>query len=449
MKKNLYSLLLILPLYLFGSHSSAQLIYTYAGNGNTGYTDSTGNPALAEFNHPWGLTYDGYGNLFISDHVNCAIRKINTAGIISTYVGTTAAGFGGDGGAAASALLQGPTGIATDPAGNLYIADTRNNRIRKVMTSGIIITIAGNDTLGYSGDGGPATAAKFYYPMGVAADIAGNLYIADSGNNVVRKISGGIITTFAGNGIPGHAGDGGPANLAYLNGPIGVAVDNSGNVFITEAGSSVVRKVNAAGVISTFAGNGVAGYSGDYGAATAAQLSHPNSVAFDAAGNVYISDEENHRIRKVASDGTITTIAGNGIVGYSGDGGPATGAQLFRPMGLAIATNGNVFISDFINSVVRKVDMASLSVDPLKGTSQNGLTIYPDPANDKIQVEVGMHATSNVKIEVLNMIGQTVYAAPAANSKTEVDITPLLSGCYVVNCYSNGIRLASARFIKN
>ena len=217
--------------------------------------------------------------------------------------------------------------MAVDASGNLYIADTGNNRIRKVSATGIITTVAGNGSAGYSGDGGPATSAQLDGPEGVAVDGSGNLYIADTCNNRIRKVSAtGIITTVAGNGSAGYSGDGGPATSAQLSLPAGVAVDGSGNLYIADSGNNRIRKVSATGIITTVAGNGSPGYSGDGGPATSAQLNQPAGVAVDASGNLYIADSSNNRIRKVSATGIITTVAGNGFDGYSGDGGPATSA---------------------------------------------------------------------------------------------------------------------------
>ena len=222
----------------------------------------------------------------------------------------------GDGGAATAAALMNPGGVAVDAAGTLYIADTDNNRIRKVTTAGVITTVAGNGLAGAGGDGGQAVFASLHSPHGVAVDAAGNLYIADTDNNRIRKVTpAGIITTVAGTGISGHSGDGGPATAARLNYPVGVAVDAAGNLYIADTGNSRIRKVTPAGVITTLAGTGIGGYSGDGGPATAAQLKYPFGVAVDAAGNLYIADSGNNSIRKVTPAGIITTVAGNGTAG--------------------------------------------------------------------------------------------------------------------------------------
>src|SRR5439155_1238793 len=246
--------------------------------------------------------------------------------------GNSSYGFSGDGGTATSAQLAQPSGIAVDTAGNLYVADTRNQRVRKVTAGGVISTVAGNGTFGFSGDGGPATSAQLSTPDDVAVDAAGNLYVPDLGGQRVRKVTpSGVISTVAGNGTHGFSGDGGPATsaqLAFFSGGSGVAVDVAGNLYISDNGNNRVRKVTADGVISTVAGNGTFGFSGDEGPATSAQLNFPLGVAVDSAGNLYIADSDNTRRRKVTAGGVISTVAGNGTSGFSGGQGPATSAQL-------------------------------------------------------------------------------------------------------------------------
>ena len=249
--------------------------------------------------------------------------------------------------------------MAADGAGNLYIADSGNHRIRKVDSSGTISTIAGSGEFGFGGDGGPAIDARLNYPSGVAVDGAGNVYIADLGNQRIRKVdSTGTITTIAGSGETGFGGggfggDGGPATEAQLNYPRGVAIDGAGNVYIADQGNQRIRKVDSTGTITTIAGSGERGFSGDGDPATEAQLNYPWGVAVDGAGNVYIADLGNHRIRKVDSLGTITTIAGSGEFGFGGDGGPAIDARLNYPSGVAVDGAGNLYIADSVNHRIR------------------------------------------------------------------------------------------------
>jgi uncharacterized protein (TIGR03437 family) len=241
-------------------------------------------------------------------------------------------------------------GVAVDVAGNLYIADSFNNRIRRV-SNGVITTVAGNGQAGFIGDNGPATSAKLDGPQGVAVDSAGNIYIADTNNNRIRKVSNGVITTVAGNGSLFFSGDNGPATNAQLKGPLGVAVDPAGNIYIADSVNNRIRRVSN-GVITTFAGNGGLGFSGDNGPATSAQLSGTGGVAADSGGNVYIADVNNFRVRRVAN-GVITTVAGNGTGGFSGDNGLATNAALNQPNGVAVDLAGNVYVADTGNNRIR------------------------------------------------------------------------------------------------
>src|SRR3989442_392414 len=298
--------------------------------------------------------------------------------VISTVAGTGSAGYSGDGGPATNAQLNAPFGVAVDASGNLYIAEWSNHRVRKVDASGVITTIAGIGVGGFGGAGGPATQAAVNSPEGVAVDAAGNIYIADSFNNRVRKIDpSGVITTIAGTGAPRYTGEG-DATQVGLNDPSGVAADNNGNLYIADNSSHRIRKlVLATGTISTFAGTGVGGFSGDGGPATAAQLYNPTHLTVDRAGNVYIADYTNNRVRKVnVATGIITTVAGTATFGgqgaYAGDGGPATSAQFNKVSGVAIDPAGNLYIVDAQNKRVRKVNGNTGIVTTIAGGGKNG-----------------------------------------------------------------------------
>jgi uncharacterized protein (TIGR03437 family) len=339
------------------------IITTIAGNGTQGFAGDGGSALSANMNLPFAAALSG-GNLYIADQNNCAVRVVNSSGTISTFAGNEVCGYSGDGGKATSAQLSKVEGIAVDSSGNVYIGDTGNNLVREVTTAGIISTFAGTPgTSGYGGDGGGATGAFLSLPAGLAFDSAGNLYIADTGNNVIRKVApstgttSGTITTYAGSFANGktYLGDGHPASMAGMYAPVAVAVDASGNLYIADSNNNVVRKVSTNLIISTLAGNGNPGFSGDGGNPNFAKLSHPNGVAVDSSGNVYIADSLNSRIRLVSpNSATINTVIGTGQAAYYGDGGPGLQAGLNFPAGLSFDSSGNLIIADTDNSVIRK-----------------------------------------------------------------------------------------------
>ncbi len=332
------------------NNGNQNIITTMAGNGGSGYSGDGGAAIAACLDEPTGLAIDAAGNMYISDKFNNCMRKVNTAGIMTTVAGNATPGFSGDGGAATNAQLNNPYGIAVDTHGNVYITDYKNARVRVLGNSGNITTIAGNGGSGSSGDGGAATAAQLS-PIAVAVDDSGTIYIADGDNNRVRKIKNGIISTFAGNGNANFGGDGGLADTSALYYPSGLTCDHIGNVYIADYSNNRIRKVNSAGIITTVAGNSIGGYAGDGGAATAAELAYPSDVVIDASGNFYIVDSFNGYVRMVNTNGIISTYAGNGSQKYSGDGGPATAAGLDSPWGIAINSNGNIHVTDYTNRV--------------------------------------------------------------------------------------------------
>lgn len=343
--------------------TALDVITTAAGIGSQGSSGDGGAATAAQLSQPHRVAVDAAGNLYIADSGNYRIRKVDAAtGIISTVAGTGAQGSSGDGGAATSAKLSQPKGVALDAAGNIYIADTANNKIRKVTVStGVIDTVAGTGSPGSSGDGGAATSAKLKQPESVAVDAAGNIYIADTSNHTIRKVdaSTGNIDTIAGTGQPGGTGDGGAATSAKMWFPVGVAVDAAGNVYIADSNNHKIRKVDAStGIISAVAGTGSPGSSGDGGAATAAKIKRSEGVTVDDAGNLYIADTGNHKIRKVdASTGIISTLAGTGSSGDTGDGGLATWARLDSPRSAIVNAAGILHIADGGNHKIRKIVM--------------------------------------------------------------------------------------------
>jgi len=360
----------------------APTITTVAGNGTYGFSGDAGPATSAELFDPGGMAADSAGNLYIADYLNSRVRKVDTSGNITTVAGNGTAGYNGDNIPATSAELNTPTGVAVDGAGNVYIADYANQRVRKVDVNGIISTVAGNGTQGYNGDSIAATSAELSGPHGVALDGAGNLYIADIFNERIRKVdAGGNITTVAGNGTRGYNGDNIAAVSAELDGPEGAAVDSAGNLYIADYYNARVRRVDTSGNITTVAGNGTRSYNGDNIAATSAELNLPTDVAVDSAGNLYIADVSNERVRKVDASGTITTVAGNGTNSYNGDSIAASSAELSNPMGVAIDKAGNLYIGDFGDARVRKVTNAE------------------SPVNFR-PVDVGANSTQNVFLSI-------------------------------------------------
>ncbi|MGP8216201.1 MAG: T9SS type A sorting domain-containing protein [Bacteroidia bacterium] len=362
MKTFTKNVLLCFSLFTFSFsliHAQVQIINTIAGNGSNGYSGDGGAATAAELSFPAGIVIDGSGNVYIADNRNNCIRKINTSGIISTVAGNGTGGYGGDGGAATAAELNYPTGIAVDAFGSMYIADNGNRRIRMVSTSGIIRTVAGGS--GNPDTNGQATMAALNVPYDVVVDATGNIFIADAGDNRILKVNtSGFISSVAGNGLSGYNGDGIAATTAEFNGPWGLTVDDSDNIYIADCYNNRVRKVNSAGIISTVAGGGSSGL-GDGGPATSAEVS-PRGITLDNSGNMYIADW-NHRIRKVSTAGIINTIAGDGACCFSGDGGPATTAEL-QSLEVAVNVSGNIFLSDSGNNRIREV-----------------YTVYPPKAN--------------------------------------------------------------------
>ena len=334
-------------------------ITTIAGSGgNPGYGGDSGPAISAQLKSPNAIARDAQGNLYISDLGNYVIRKIDTSGNISTFAGNSSFGFSGDGGPATSAQLSTVNGIAVDSSGNVYLADTLNSRVRIVTRDGNISTFAGNGSRGYSGDGGAALNAQLYYPSGVAIDKNGNVFIADYGAGVVRKVAAsGIISTFAGNGggIFGAAlGDDGPAAAALLSLPFSVVADGGGNLYIGDLGSGRIRRVDTNNIITSVA------YS-----------VQAENFALDSSGAIYYSNYNNSTVVKLYSNGTSIWIAGNGQAGYSGDGGVGTAAQLSAPYGIAIDNSGNVYVADSANAVIRELSPAAMSISAVANAASN------------------------------------------------------------------------------
>jgi uncharacterized protein (TIGR03437 family) len=374
-----------------GAMCQPYIINTYGGNGTSGFAGDGSPVGSAQFNGPQAVAIDSSGNIFIADTGNNRVRKV-AGGTINTVAGSGTSGYSGDNAAATSAALSRPAGIAIDSSGNLYIADNANHVVRKVSSSGTITTFAGNNQAGYSGDGGQANVAQLQHPNGLAIDSSGNLYIADTDNKVIRKIvlSSGIISTAVGTG--GTSG--------VLNHPVAVAVDAAGNLYVADNGNERVVKVSGAN-ITVLAGNGTAGFSGDNGPSAAAQVNNPSGVTLDSIGNVYIADRNNGRIRKINTSGIITTIAGNGRDGYSGDGGIATSAQLNFPDSVTLDSSRNLYVADNNNHAIRFLQPQAALIS--NGGVGNAASGTPQVSPGALASVYGSNfTTGNVSAKVMN-----------------------------------------------
>ena len=479
--------------------SPSGLIVPLAGNGTPGFAGDGSQATAAEIYFPMGISLDATGNVYFADNGNNRIRKVNTSGIISTIAGGATTGYG-DGGTALNAELTTPVWTVKDAAGNLYISDAISNLIRKVNTSGTISTFAGTGTSGYSGDGGPATAAQIYEPYSMDFDGFGNLFYCDIGANIIRKINSsgiistavgipsltggsysgdggpatactlyeplnlkidrhnrificdrsnrrirmvdttGIITTIAGTGTSGYTGDGGPATAAEIASPHGITFDNSGNLYFCDASRCVVRKINTSGIISTIAGSGTWGYSGDGGPATNAQLAFPSALTIDSAGNIYVSDGSNSCIRKIDATGNINTVIGTGVAGFSGDGGLASAAKLNLSYGINLDNAGNMYIADWGNHRIRKViyDLSVMPVDVLG----EALSIYPNPNQGQFSVILHSQTDEEVNMTITDISGKTwVTQKLKTNTVSNISID-LPDGIYIFNTSMNGNRVS-------
>ncbi|MEI6817336.1 MAG: T9SS type A sorting domain-containing protein [Bacteroidota bacterium] len=426
-------LLMIVMLCLIGLIGRGQIITTIAGTGIAGYNGDNILATTAKLNGPGGIAIDKFGNVFIPDGLNNRIRKIDhTTGFISTVAGIGTAGYSGDSGLATLAELHDPTGVAVDDSGNIFIADENNNVIRKVFAStGKIFTYAGTGNGTFGGENGPAISADLSVPSNVCLDKMGNLFICDFGNFRIRKVdkTTGIINTVAGNGTSNFNGDGILATNAELNFPYGVSVDTLGNIFIADNNNYRVRKLDVTtGLISTVAGNGMAGFFGDNGQATSAKLMEPIGICLDMHRNIFIADYDNCRIRKVDfTTGIINTIAGNGTCGFFGDLGLATAAEINKPISIAVDSTGDIFISDLANNRIRKI-VHSSGIPNIDG-NYYGISIYPNPTTTILNIH---HSTCTTQETLLitDLMGNVVYKAELHGIDNSISISTWSAGIY-------------------
>lgn len=422
-------------LVLLPGVGSGQVITTWAGNGTNSNTGDGGLAMLAGIYQPsWGV-FDKQGNYYVCSGLGHQIRKISPNGIITLVAGgvTGVGGYNGDGGLADTSKIYFPGSVTVDSIGNIFIADIGNHRIRKVdVVTGIISTVAGTGTVGFNGDGISATSAQLNNPNDLCFDKNGNLFFSDAANFRVRKINPqGVISTVIGNGIPGNSGDGGLAVDAKISSSRGIALDTAGNLYVVNQGVGAlnVRKVDmSTGIINTVAGTGIADYNGDEISANSANMG-PVRVAFDNYGELYISDNYNDRIRKVNADGIISTVAGNGIMGYSGDGGLATFAQLNSPSGIAFDSCNNMYITEVQQGRIRKVSF-NPNCWPLNinQTTPLSFSIHPNPVTSQLTI------TSTNKIKqttITDITGREVLYS----TENTIDVSGLVSGVYFVRVW--------------
>lgn len=428
--------------------SGQGVISTVAGNGGSNSTGDGGSATSASF-HPDGVTVDSAGNIYIADQNNNRIRKVDPSGIITTVAGNGNTQFTGDGGPATTStvyIAAMHNGLAVDAAGNLFIADDGHHRIRKVDPKGIITTVAGNGSQNYSGDGVAATKSSLYRPSGVAVDAAGNLYIADTNNFRIRKVdTSGIISTIAGTGAIAYGGDGGPAINASFSEPTGVALDSVGNIYVADRGSAnVVRKIDPLGIITTVAGNGTLGFSGDGGPAIKAQFADLRSVTVDSAGNLYLADYGNHRVRKVDTSGIVTTIAGNGSSApNNGDGGPPTSANVL-PADLAFDSAGNYYVADWGHNMIRKVTVGA----KVPGLSVTANSLYfsgtfngNTPGAQLVTVYTRGAVSLGFKVATSTLSGTNWMTVPTTTANTPTIITVSINTALPVGTYNGSVVL--------
>ncbi|HTA26902.1 MAG TPA: T9SS type A sorting domain-containing protein [Bacteroidia bacterium] len=451
--------LFLLPVSLFiGTLANAQVGYinTIAGDGIAGFAGD-GQPATNAKIDTMGFTaVDDSGNVYIADAQNNRIRKVYAqTGIMATIAGTGVAGWTGDYGSAVFAELYYPFGIAVDHNRNIYFSDNGNGVIRKInQNTGIITTFAGTGNGGSPGNGGPASAATFHDPAGVAVDAAGNVYVSDDVASCVRKINvtDSIITLYAGDTIHGYSGDGGQATAAELNNPLGIAFDNNGNLYICEHAEFTVRKVDASGIISEFAGipgnNAYTTASGP--SATSIPMGSPTGVSCDKLGNVYIADAGNSVIRQInGTNGYDYAIAGSPAIGFSGDGGPAVDAELNYPFTVSVDLNFNLYIGDLLNFRIRKVNGGPTAVPEI--SAGGSFAIYPNPASSTLNIQFsGTYTNGNNTIAIEDMMGRTVASYEKTvkpNFTFTTDISKLANGMYFIKI-SNADSYSVLKFIK-
>ena len=410
--------------------TSAQTISTFAGGGSGSGSGDGGAATSGILTDPVGGTFDKHGNYYFVDALGGnRVRKVDTNQIITTVAGTGIAGFSGDGGAATNAKLRTPTAVKLDSAGNLYIVDQGNFRIRKVnAVSNAISTIAGTGVSVSTGDGSAASASSLGSPQDIAIDNSGNIYVAEW-NARVRKInSSGIISSICGTGVPGYSGDGGRADTSRIGGLTGICIDKVGNIYLADQSNSRIFKINVSGIISTFAGTST-GYlfNADNNPATNANID-PVKIGIDKFECIYISENQNYRVRRVDKHGIIHTVAGIGTAGFSGDGAPATAAQFRYPSGIAFDSCNNFYVPEANNNRVRKITYPHCNyLDVPQTVSNKDLQVFPNPTNDVVNIN-GLREPANYRL--LDIVGRITMQGCLHKADNEVSLSFVSPGTY-------------------
>lgn len=429
--------------------AQSKKIMTFAGAGGTGTFSGDGWAATgAYFNGPNSVAADRFGNVYIVDYFNIRVRVVRANGVINTYAGNGGIGSYTNNTLASSTHIH-PACVVADGKRNIYISDDNVHVIYKVDKNGIITKVVGtSNTPGFGGDGGPASAARLNTPRGLAVDKYNNLYIAEVANHIIRKVDTfGVVTTVAGdtNRIAGYSGDGGAATAARLDSPCAIAVNRYGQLFICDYHNNVVRKVDTNGKISTFAGIGAVGYTGDMANAIGARFRYPSGIAVDTNRFVYISDAGNHAIRYVDTLGIIRTLAGNGTAGFGGDLGAPEGANLFNPQGLTIDSLGTLYIADANNQRIRMIFKATLAVSSVNSIQ---LSIAPNPASH--QVTISGLDNNSANVSVYDVAGREVYSSEVTGRQAaSINVSMFAPGLHVIRVYdAHGNVQATGQFVK-
>jgi len=405
-------------------------VITMAGSGTAGKANGTG--TAASFNRPFSVAVDASGNVYVADQSNHLIRKITSGEVVSTVAGSGSSGSANGTGTAASFSF--PQGVAVDTtSGNIYVADAGNNLIRKITPAGVVSTFAGSGQTGSIN--GTGTAASFTSPSDVAIDALGNIYVADLGNYIIRKITpGGVVSTFAGSGQQGSAN--GTGTAASFTQPVGVAVDASGNVYVSDQGTNQIRKITPDGTVTTLAGSGSSGSANGYGAT--ASFYYPIDLAVDASGNVYVADSWNSLIRKITPGGVVSTFAGSGSIGHA-NGSTAT-ASFYGPQGVTVDAAGNVYVADTDNNLIREITTSSGTTTAIATqTYFSPIQLYPVPTSEQVTVAFTLQQEAIVKLELINSTGNKVTDVGASYETGEheliLSVQCLPAGIYIVNLY--------------